>query len=334
MKYFICLLSCLSFFFTQAFSIEKDPCASKDVCCEKIKSDPFAFSYPKDTSIMCPKNFSLSGSFLWMAFYEEGLEYAINVNGENNSKEKLEFNPGFRVNFTSDIDLFQVNIGWTYIRFKDDSLASPGIDSLLGSFLPPSTGFLTGASARISGDFNTLDLNISRPYHVSRYYTSEPKLGIQAAWVDQDYHLRYYTINRKHNVFNKNDFWGIGLEAGYDAEFLLSKNFSIYANILSALLFSKFDISQRAATLTIYNYNLSDSFYKVMPNAKIGLGFTWSRIFNNKTIAILEVGYELQQWWSMNQLRRFFDTDPAANDTVSRSDLTFNGLVVALRINI
>ncbi|NGX63617.1 MAG: hypothetical protein KR126chlam6_01030 [Candidatus Anoxychlamydiales bacterium] len=333
MKYFIFVFSFLSIFFTHTFSIEKSPCASKDVCCEQIEPGPFAFSYPKDISLMCPKNLSVSGSFLWMAFYEEGLEYAINVNQIVNEKQRLELNPGFRVNFNYERELVHVNIEWTYIRFKDNSFADP-VSDLLGLFLPPETGSLTGASSRISGDFNTLDLNISKPYHVSRYYTSNPKLGIQAAWVDQDYHLRYYTINRKHNVFNKNDFWGVGLEAGYDAEFLLGKNFTLYANILYALLFSKFDISQIATTLTIYNYNLSDSFYKVMPNAKIGLGFTWSRMFNNKTIATLEVGYELQQWWSMNQLRRFFDTDPTANDTVSRSDLTFNGLVVALRIDI
>ncbi len=335
MKFFVFTLCFLSIVFTQSFSIEKNPCISNDVCCEKNEPGPFAFAYPKDASLECPKNFYLSASFLWMAFYEEGLEYAINVNGITSQKEKLDFKPGFRVCFGFDKHPFSVSASWTYIRIKDDSMAQPGTDGLLGLFLPPETGSLTGASSRISGDFNTLDVNISKPYHVSRYFISNPKVGIQAAWIDQDYHLRYYTINRKHNVYNKNDFWGIGLETGYDAEFIIGKNFTLYANVLSALLFSKFDISQIAQTLTIYNYQLSESFFKVIPNAKIGLGFTWSRMFEKKTIkAKLKVGYEFQQWWSINQLRRPMDTDPSAFKSVARNDLTFNGLVVSLHLDI
>ena len=80
------------------------------------------------------------------------------------------------------------------------------IIDLLALFLPPNTGTLTGASARISGDFNTLDLLVSKPYHVSRYFISNPTLGIRVAFIDQDYHLRYFIINNKQNVFCKNDF--------------------------------------------------------------------------------------------------------------------------------
>ena len=69
--------------------------------------------------------------------------------------------------------------------------------------------------------------------------------------------------------------------------------------------------------------------------SKIGLGLTWSRMFEKKTIkAKLKVGYEFQQWWSMNQLRRPMDSDPSAFKNVSRNDLTFNGLVISLHIDI
>ncbi|KKL71025.1 hypothetical protein LCGC14_2099060, partial [marine sediment metagenome] len=73
----------------------------------------------------------------------------------------------------------------------------------------------------------------------------------------------------------------------------------------------------------------------VIPNAKIGLGFTWSKMFEKKTIkAKLKVGYEFQQWWSINQLRRSMDIDPSAFKVVSKNDLTFNGLVATLHIDI
>lgn len=318
----------------QSFAIPKGPCDEpKDFCCEEAV-DSLAFSYQRDIGLSCPKNFTASGSFLWMAFYEDGLEYAIHVNQGFSQKEKLDFNPGFRVYMGYEKD-FLIEAEWTYIRFKDEDFTAPGTDGLLGSFFPPNAGSLTGASSRISGDFNTFDLNIAKRYYVSRYYISTPKFGVQAAWIDQDLHLRYFVINFKENVFCKNDFWGVGLKAAYDSEFLVGKNFSIYGNVATALLFSKFDISQTADNISIYRYHLEDSFYKVLPNAKIGLGIAYSRMFEKKSVSVqLKAGYEFQEWWGMNRLRRPFDADPNAFKTVARNSLTFNGLVASLSIDI
>ncbi|NGX27890.1 MAG: hypothetical protein K940chlam1_00062 [Candidatus Anoxychlamydiales bacterium] len=318
----------------QSFAVPKGPCDEPmDVCCEEAVG-PNAFSYQSDLGLACPKNFTASGSFLWMAFYEEGLTYAVKVNQGFSQKEKLDFNPGFRVHFGYEKE-FLFEGEWTYIRFKDEDFTEPGTDGLLGSFFPPNAGSLTGASSRISGDFNTFDLNLGKRYYVSQYYISTPKFGIQAAWIDQDLHLRYFVINQKENVFCKNDYWGVGLKVGYDSEFLVGKNFSIYGNIASALLFSKFDISQQADNISIYNYQLEDSFYKVLPNAKIGIGIAYARFFEKKLTRVqLKVGYEFQEWWGMNRLRRPFDADPTGFKTVGRNSLTFNGLVASLNIDI
>ena len=328
------LFSLLLILSLQAFAIPKDPCAEPiDVCCE-APVDQYAFAYQRDIGLACPKNFTASGSFLWMAVYEEGLEYAAHVNQGFNQKDKLNFNPGFRVYFAYEKD-FLIEAEWTYLRIKDEDFTVPGTDGLLGLFYPPNTGSLTGASARLTGDFTVMDINAAKRYYVSRYYISTPKLGIQAAWVDQDYHLRYFIMNIKERVLCKNDFWGVGLKAAYDSEFLVGKNFSIYANIATALLFSKFDISQTADNITIYNYHLEDSFYKVLPNAKIGLGIAYSRLFDKKNVRVqLKAGYEFQEWWGVNRLRRPQDTNPNAFKTVSRGSLTFNGLVATLNIDI
>ena len=71
------LVSCLT------FAIPKEPCEKPmDVCCEEAVG-PFAFSYPKDVGLSCPRNFYLHGEFLWMKPSEEGLEYAIDQNFVN-----------------------------------------------------------------------------------------------------------------------------------------------------------------------------------------------------------------------------------------------------------
>ncbi len=48
----------------------------------------------------------------------------------------------------------------------------------------------------------------------------------------------------------------------------------------------------------------------------------------------IKAGYELQQWWGINRLRKPMDTDPTAFKTVSRNNLTFNGFIASLNIDI
>ena len=61
-------------FASTAIAIPKDPCAPKDVCCEEPAPGPFAFAYPKDVGLSCPRDFYIHGEFMWMKPTEEGLE--------------------------------------------------------------------------------------------------------------------------------------------------------------------------------------------------------------------------------------------------------------------
>ena len=38
-----------------AYAIPKDPCEPKDTCCEEPAPGPYAFSYPKDLGLVCPR---------------------------------------------------------------------------------------------------------------------------------------------------------------------------------------------------------------------------------------------------------------------------------------
>jgi hypothetical protein len=81
-------------------------------------------------------------------------------------------------------------------------------------------------------------------------------------------------------------------------------------------------------------YKTEDSFYCVEPNAELGIGISWGKFFHKNQYKVsLKVGYEFHQWWDQNQARRFFDTDPVANDTVSRGDLSFNGFLFGLNVD-
>ncbi len=341
-------------FASTAIAIPKDPCAPTDVCCEEPAPGPFAFAYPKDVGLSCPRDFYIHGEFLFMKPSEEGLEYAIDqdstgseyqfplVNGKlkgfSNNSDEWDWRPGFRVGFGfyAMHDAWNVQADWTYIKIKADSEVSNGGTGVLrGLFLPARAAAtsMVNASSRWSGDCSTMDIMIGKPYHVSRYFTSNPSFGFRAGWIDQDYHVRYFT-NVENNVWLKNDFWGAGLRGAYESQFILGSGFSFYGKMAFALLFGKFDISQQSENSVVaLEYKTEDSFYNVQPNAELGLGIAWSNFFHkNQYHVSVKVGYEFHHWWNQNQARKFFDTDPTANDTVSRGDLSFNGFMFGLHL--
>ncbi len=348
-------------FLSSAFAIPKGPCDEPmDVCCEEAIG-PFAFSYPKDVGLSCPRDFYVHGEFLWMKPSEEGLEYAMDQNqistslfplqvgkvkGFSRGSDEWYWRPGFRAGFgfygMHDQWTFQAD--WTYLRIKADSdVTNGGSGRLLPLWWPPSVNAgvvpLPHASSRWSGDYNTMDLMIGKPYHVSRYFISNPMFGIRAGWIDQDYHIRYNLFSVQRNVWLKNDYWGVGLRGYYEGQFLLGGGWFIYGKAAFALLFGKFDISQESDVIvggsgsTNFQYKTEDSFYSVQPNAELGMGISFSKYFHNNQYQVsLKVGYEFHHWWDQNQARKFFATDPAANDTTSRGDLSFNGFMFGLHL--
>jgi len=349
---------------TESFAIPIDPCNTKKICCEDISEDSFAFSYPKDVGLSCPRNFYLNADFLLMKPTEKGLEYAIEQNnnditafhtfplqegfmhGFSSRSQEWDWRPGFRVGmgFYLKPDVWNIETSWTYLRIKADSAVdNSGTGTLLGLFFPVAAPtdlyFLNNASARWSGDLNTFDIMFGKSYHISRFYVCNPMFGIRSAWIDQDYHVRYYINNiAKDNVYLKNDYWAVGLRGYYDANFLLGKGWHIFAKAAFALLFGKFDISQFSSVNVLFNslrYKLENSFYCMQPNAELQLGFCKS-IYLNKDHCFftLKLAYEFQHWWNQNQARKFFDRDPVANDITSRGDLSFNGFVFSMRFEL
>ncbi|MFA6119599.1 MAG: Lpg1974 family pore-forming outer membrane protein [Parachlamydiales bacterium] len=340
-------------FASSVFAIPKAPCDVQEVCCEDPAPGPFAFSYPKDVGLSCPRDFYARGEFLWMKGAEEGLDFTMendatvnftfplengDIKGFSTGSQEWDWRPGFRVGFGmySNHDAWNFDLNYTYIRIKADSVIENNPGDLLATFLAPPVNDLqmSSASARWSGDNSALDLVMGKPYHVSRYFVSNPMIGIRAAWIDQDYHARYFFANIKNNVNLKNDFWGVGLRGAYEGQFLLGSGWYIYGKAAFALLFGKFDISQQANTVGgDADYSINNSFYNVVPNTELGFGVCFSKYFNKNQYQVgLKVGYEFHEWWNQNQLTKFYNFNPIANDTVSKSNLSFNGFTFGLNV--
>ena len=369
-------------FVSISFAIPKGPCDKKEVCCEEVEPGPFAFYYPKDMNLSCPKGFYVKGEFLLMQVKEEGLEYAITQNttevGVNNNAFPLtggdiqgystghhnwDWTCGARagIGFYLNYDSLNVEAIWTYIRINNDSGKNLSGGRMLPFWLPPNlrgNGLAPpniASSARWTGNLNTLDLKLGKPYHISRYVIFNPHCGLRMAWIDQDYTSRNsgdFVIgpelldeNLKMNA--KNDFWGVGPRVGIDTEWHFSDSWYLFGNMATSILYSHFDVYQELIFDDNTFYQLKHGFYTNSPNMEINLGICWCHLFNkNKNMVSLKAAYEMHQWWDQNRLRRFFDKDTNtatgpysdisasnSNDEVARGDLTVNGFSFAIQFD-
>jgi hypothetical protein len=378
-------LSLALLFASISFAIPKGPCDKKEVCCEEPEPGPFAFYYPKDMNLSCPQGFYVKGEFLLMQVKEEGLEYAITQNitatadnfnsfpltggdiqGYSTGHRNWDWTCGVRagLGFYLNHDCFNAEATWTYIRINNDSGKNVSGGALLPFWLPPNLAIGTrsgipniASSARWTGNINTLDLKLGKPYHISRYVIFNPHCGLRIAWIDQDYTSRnggFFEITAPPPgiddtdvvVKNKNDFWGVGPRVGIDTEWHFGAGWYLFGKASASLLYSHFDIFQDLIFDTDTFYQLKHDFYTNSPNMEIIFGLCWSHLFSkNKYMVSLKAAYEMHQWWDQNRLRRFFDKDTdflavhndisasSSNDEVARGDLTVNGFSFAIQFD-
>jgi len=351
-KFSIIFCILVLFLSVQSFAIPKGPCDVKATCCDKAPPGPFAFSYPQDVGLACPRDFYTYGEFLLMKASEDGLDYGLTnttapappvigeVVGFSSRSQEWDWRPGFRAGFGAYLnhDQWSMDATWTYIRIKADSqIDVENPNNIIAFFIPQQApNIFQTLSARWSGDFNTMDISVGKPYHVSRYFVSHPMLGIRTAWIDQDFHVRHFSRPSlaKMNAFFKNDFWGVGLRALYRGEFRLGSDWVIFGKTAFSLLFGKFDVTSHSEPLISGGYSITESFYDAEPNVEFGLGVCWNKFFHKNQYRVsFNAAYEFHHWWDQNRLK--YALNPFINAAIfesTKSDLSFNGFSFGLHL--
>ncbi len=356
------------------YAIPRGPCDTPPppVCCEEPKPGPFAFAYPFDMNLNCPRDFYFHVDGLAMQAKQDGMQWGITdtnghgapitngeVEGFSNDHSDWDYNWGARVGagFYLDHDAWNLDFNWTYLKLSDYKrlnvttgggtiipLWGVGNDTPTAQLINPRT------SAVWDGHYNTLDIRLGKPYHVSRYLVMNPHFGVRGAWIDQHYSCDYsgqasgQTTRWVHH--SDNDFWGFGARAGFDSDWILGKGFCLFGNFATSLLYSKFDIDQH---LTFpqdnQGFDLDDDHYMNVPNMEIVLGLGWGKHFDkNKYHVGLRAAYEFHYWWNQLNIRKFYGaagtnggmaTGGGAypNDVVSRGDLSLSGFSLRLQFD-
>ncbi len=360
---------------TSLNAIPRDPCEPPPppVCCEEPRPGPFAFSYPFDMDLNCPRDFYFHVDALAMQAKEDGLEFAIRdttnpvgsttpitggtVAGFSGSNDDYDFNPGLRVGmgFYLDHDAWNLDFNWTWLNITNYKTANA--NTSLGVMVPLWTlgegdaTTIMGArtSAKWDVHYNTLDISLAKPHYVSRYLVMSPFFGARAGWIYQHFAVDYGgdatgpggTPNTRSISHNDNDFWGIGARAGLNTDWILGKGWCLFGNVAASMLFGKFEIDQNYSHpltqgTSSAGYDIDNDFYQNVPNMEIVLGIGWGKYFNKKRNHVsLKAAYEFHEWWDQNNLRRFFSGSPHyTNDVVSRGNFTLNGFSFKVQFDI
>jgi hypothetical protein len=323
LKFLIFLI--INLFILPIFSI---PNTSKDEngCCINQKDD-YAFSYTYLPDIECPKKMQVSADFLWFNPIID-VVYAMSNDQNVVSSNKRSWRPGFRIGWDlygfKDEFLFELNWMFNDIKFESSKKAS----NLISIYLPLNAFTIPDASYRLSGKNNVLDLSLSKPYHISRYVVGKPTFGLRAMFLDLDALFRYSIFQRKTTAKLKNNYWGVGLRAGYSAKCDLAKSFNLFANAFYSILYGKFDLSGLGSSnVSALNYKYETEFYSVKPNMELSLGVNYSKkIFKDKYLWNVNLAYEFHQYFDLIQFKRFMGSNPSAIKTNSNKDISFNGI--------
>jgi hypothetical protein len=283
------------------------------------------------------KNFDIFSDLLVWTAREAGADCWAEVITSNASTSlnelhqvHFEWNPGFRVGIVYKMKRDEWNTQAYYTRFntkgKDCISSSPGTvhSTFLGNFYidnASGAGLSGPAYQKASIDwtihFNMFDWDLGRNFWISKSLVLRPFLGIKGGWINQFIHSKWQNPNltgaKFYNIGTenlKNNFWGIGPEAGINTKWNLFCNqtqFYLFGDIFGALMWghwSFYDVFQndleQQVFIDLQKINSGSSMLRTF------MGFGWDAPFSqNRYRFSTKLGYEMQFWLDQLQFYSF-----------------------------
>jgi hypothetical protein len=355
---------------TSLNAIPRDPCQPPPppVCCAEPAPGPFAFSYPFDVDLNCPRDFYFHVDGLAMQAKQQGMDIAIidanatstapltrgKLEGFSSRNRDWDYQPGMRIGagFYLNHDAWNLDFNWTWLNITDYKKANAQTPGVLVPFFmtginTPTAVYGTTATANWHAKYNTLDIRLGKPYYVSRYLVMNPHFGVRGASIRQHFSAHFFgttpTAGTVHH--GDNDFWGVGSRAGLDSKWILGKGWCLMGNIAASLLFGKFEIKQNmqygSGATPSDGFDVDSDYFQNIPNFEIILGVGWGRFVNKQKLRIgFEAAYEFHEWWDQLNYRKFYSGSAGAGSQVGAylsevtpGNLSLNGFSLKFQLD-
>lgn len=253
--------------------------------------------------------------------------------------------PGVRVNLGYQLpcDNWTTNLTWTHlISHKEGSAKAPNTGlPLVANFVTPATGFPLDSdlasnsihsNARLS--FNDYTLTLGREFGLSECFSMRPYAGLKYLQIKQKLHGKAVsTTNEAMNGFiHSNDhtrYFGLGIQAGFDAQWQLGCGYAIYSNFGGGIVYGRAHTNMKTVSqLKDVNGQSANKSVKehctqrvARPNLDFALGLSWNYCFWECYIVSLKAGWEYHHYFNQNF---FYD---ASSATKRHGDLSLHGFV-------
>ncbi len=318
----------------------------------------------------------LYGDLLYWKATENGLPLAVinkgsfqNIAHSKVSNLRGKYDLGFRVGVGYDIPHDGWDLGLSWLRYNSDGHRKH-IHSHRNQFIFPSLAPSADPIAelntcqRAKGHWrlllNQLDLDLGREFFVSKWLTMRPHAGVRTDWIHQKAKAEYQHFNgelvnvpplptsNEVEVGLKDEWWGIGLEAGLDTQWGLGEGWSIYANLAAAILYGRHHIRDKVkdepGVLNASNAadsrpngkfgNLRNNYWIAHPVLDLQLGLRWDHMFCDDHLHVgIHLGWENHNYFSQNQLPNFSDDFNFGKFFANQGDLSLQGWTLGLRLD-
>lgn len=257
------------------------------------------------------------------------------------SPKNIDFNwgRGFRGGFLYESECFwDTKLYWTYLPSKKSVNLSPADQIITPEFF---SGFLSGNfffGANIDWQLvmNTIDLEASHKFNISKSVSIRPSIGIKGGTINQNINAQWNALIYTARENLENNFFGVGPSFGINAKWNVYKTFNLVGDFSTALMWGNWKVNDTykrpsislgpipIITPTTITTNMNDSkLGTIMFDYFIGLEWT----HQGRSRVTLQLGYEMQYW--ANQLRL-----PTFQQLPLHGDLTLQGGTCGIYIDL
>ncbi len=294
-----------------------------------------------DNPILNGNGFSLTGEALIWHMYNSNSEYALaNSNVTTGTaqavgspyKQQFAWDWGFRtgIGYYLGHDHWDTNLEltWFHTHSINSVSVATGVNFLIPlvgnpATLAPASGtpIFLNASAKNNTTYYDLMWQLGRDFFVSKYLALRPFVGVRGTWFYETRNVKYTTgAGVAYNVFDKNNFSGVGPATGLTAKMYMSDHFSIYGSALGSLIWGEFDVASTSKNITTSANidNVTSGTRGIVPNLQFGLGLGYdTNCMDDKMNFSISAGYESLFFFGENQMLTWAGGKLANNSTTS-----------------
>lgn len=237
-----------------------------------------------------------------------------------------KFAPGFRVSvgYNTPYNGWDLNVIYTRLEYKHNNHQDFSVPVELRS-ASEAPGTVT-----LKYNYNQGDLDMGRMFRVSRKLKIRPHFGIRALWLHQkrEYNTVYGSYNYYSSDKTKNTL--VGLLAGADIHFCLSKEFTLYALAGGSTLVNSAKRSFANYQNSIETTTVSDGYKsRVIANLDLTMGLRWDRNFSDDRFHLgINLGWEQHNFVNINQR-----TPSPSNPNAFVYDFAWQGIALGARFD-